>query len=515
MEEEGIFYFFEHSDSSHKLILADDASAVVSCSQEKVRFSATPGGWREEDVITALEMERVVHSTSVILTDYDPLQPALNLQSSAVKHAEDEVYDYPGKYTEIREGERYSSLRLEALSAREEVLRGTSHCRAFESGRKFGLTDYYRQDANKDYLLLSVEHSAKGGGYRSGSPGAEYVNQFECIPVAVPYRPPRNTPRPVIRGSQTAVVVGPSGEEIYTDEHGRVKVKFYWDRDGKKDENSSCWVRVSQPWAGKNWGAVAIPRIGQEVIVDFLEGDPDRPIITGRVYNAKQAPPYELPGNKTQTGIKSRSSKGGDGSAFNEIRMEDKKGEELLYVHAEKDRSVVVENDNAEEVGHDETLSVGRNQTVKVGKDRTLKVEENQEESIGSDMAVTVGSDREMTVGGDLEEEVGGDMTLTVGSDRSTTIGSNLTVKVAKDATVVVGKKGNVEFGDALSIQAKKVQIKADDEISLKVGSASITVKKSGDVEIKGTNVKVQGKGKVDVKATSKLTLKGAQIAQN
>jgi type VI secretion system secreted protein VgrG len=319
----------------------------------------------------------------------------------------------------------------------------------------------------------------------------------------------------LVQGSQTAVVVGPDGEEVYVDKHGRVKVQFHWDRKGEKDENSSCWVRVSQPWAGKNWGAVSIPRIGQEVIVGFLEGDPDRPIITGRVYNARQVPPYELPANKTQTGIKSRSSKGGNGSTFNEIRMEDKKGEELLYLHAEKDKSVVVENNNTEQVGNNETISIGHNQEITVGENRTETVEEDHEETIGVDMTLTVGSDREMTVGADLEEKVGGDMTLTVGSDRSTSVGSDLTLKVAKNAGVVVGKKGAVKVGDLCSLEAKKVQIKADDEISLKVGSASITMKKNGNVDIMGKNITVKGQSKVNVKASGKVTVKGAQIAQN
>jgi type VI secretion system secreted protein VgrG len=515
MEEEGIFYFFEHSGSGHKLVLADDASAISPCVQERARFSGTPGGWLEEDVIAGLEKEHVVHPTKVTLTDYDPLQPTLNLQSSAVKQSEDEIYDYPGKFSKTKDGERYSALRLEELSTLEEVLRGSSDCRAFESGRQFALIDYYRQDANDDYLLLSVEHVAKGGGYRSGPGEAHYSNRFECIPVKVPYRPSRRAPKQLIRGSQTAVVVGPGGEEIYTDKHGRVKVQFHWDRKGGKDENSSCWIRVSQPWAGKNWGAVAIPRIGQEVIVDFLEGDPDRPIITGRVYNAKQVPPYNLPGNKTQTGMKSRSSKGGDGATFNEISMEDKKGEELLYLHAEKDKKVIVENNNSESVGNDETISIGHSQALTVGKDRTETVDHDHEETIGSNMTLTVGSDREMTVGSDLDETVGGDMTLTVGSDGSTKIGSDLSVTVGKNGTVTIGKKGTLKVGDVCSVQAKKIQIKADDEISIKVGSASITMKKSGDVEIKGKAIKMQGSSKVDVKAGGKITLKGAQVAQN
>lgn len=508
MEEEGIFYFFEHSGSAHTLVLADDPSAISACAQDRARFSSTPGGWGDEDVITDLEKEKAVHSTAVILNDYDPLQPALNLQSSAVKKSEDEIYDYPGKFSKTRDGERYSALRLEELSSMEEVLRGSGDCRAFESGRKFSLVDYYRQDANDDYLLLSVEHSAKGGGYLTGREEPSYENRFECIPAKVPYRPPRRIGKQFIRGSQTAVVVGPGGEEIYTDEHGRVKVQFHWDRNGKKDENSSCWIRVSQPWAGKNWGAVTIPRIGQEVIVDFLEGDPDRPIITGRVYNAKQIPPYALPGNKTQTGIKSRSSMGGDGATFNEIRMEDKKGEEVLYLHAEKDKQVVVENDRFEDVGHDESVTigndrsetVGNNEGISVGSNQTLSVGKDRSVSVGANMSLSVASNNTDDVGSDDTESIGKNKSTSVGKDRSLTIGENYTVKVGKNHTEDVGKAYALKVKDGILIDSKK-------EIVIRSGSASITLKKNGDIEIKGKKISVKGSGDV--------VIKGSKIAEN
>src|SRR5690606_14165428 len=198
------------------------------------------------------------------------------------------------------------------------------------------------------------------------------------IPHSVTYRPPRQAKKPVVRGSQTAVVVGKAGEEIWTDKHGRVKLHFHWDRDSRKDENSSCWVRVASPWAGKGWGMINIPRIGQEVIVDFLEGDPDRPIITGRVYNAEQVPPYELPANQTQSGTKSRSSKGGGTENFNEIGMEDKECEKLLYSHAEKNKEVEVDNDRTESVGNDERISIGHDRKESVGNDETINFGKNR-----------------------------------------------------------------------------------------------------------------------------------------
>jgi type VI secretion system secreted protein VgrG len=515
MEEEGIFYFFEHSDSGHKLILADDPSAIPDCAQKEVEYSGSPGGWTDEDVITSVVREHSVYTTSVTLNDYDHLQPSLDLLSSAVQTSDDEIYDYPGKFTDTKAGERYASLRLEALSTTGERLRGTSQCRTFQSGHQFVLKDYFKAEPKKGCLLVSVTHTARGGGYRSRGDTAHYGNEFECVPVEAPYRPPRATEKPVVRGSQTAVIVGPSGEEIYTDEHGRVKVQFFWDRKGKKDENSSCWIRVSQPWAGKNWGAVTIPRIGQEVIIDFLEGDPDRPIVTGRVYNKIQTPPYALPANKTQTGIKSRSSKGGDGGTFNEIRMEDKKGEELLYVHAEKDKRVIVENDRSEEVGHDESIDigndraekVGNNENIGIGNDRSISVGNNESISVGGnqtevvsdDQSISVGGNRGVDVGKNHSESIGGAMSLEIGKDRTLQVGANLTVKV--------GKAHKEETTKGYSLKAEEIFLEAKNQIEIKVGKAQIIMKKNGDIQIKGNKINIKGSGDVVVK--------GSKIAEN
>lgn len=517
LAEEGIFYFFEHSESSHRLILADDPSSIPPCEQKEVRVGTRPRGEDWEDTIQILERGMAVHPTSVSLTDYDHLQPSLNLLSSASAGGYEEVYDYPGEFSDTSQGERYAGLRLEALTSSRETIQGQSEVRAFRSGHRFSLVDYAVEAANQAYLLVSVEHRAKESSYGASGEGEvpQYRNHFRCIPASLPYRPEPPGEPPFVRGSQTAVVVGPSGEEIYTDEHGRVKVHFHWDREGKKDENSSCWVRVSQPWAGKSWGAVAIPRIGQEVIVDFLEGNPNRPIITGRVYNGAQVPPYDLPANKTQTGIKSRSTKGGSGSTFNEIRMEDKKGEELLYLHAEKDRRAVVENNNTESVGNDESTTVGHDQLVDVEHVRTVKVGKDHSESVGEKQEITIGADRSLAVGGGLEESVGEDMKLSVSGDLTEEMGGDRSISIGSDWTVKAGSKGKLLIGKDFVLLAKKIAIEASDEISLKVGSASITLKKSGDVEVKGMNVKVDGKGKVDVKASSKVTLKGAQVVGN
>ena len=212
------------------------------------------------------------------------------------------------------------------------------------------------------------------------------------MPADIPYRPPLTAPRPLIRGPQTAMVTGPAGEEIWTDKYGRVKVQFHWDREGKRDEKSSCWVRVSQAWAGPGFGGIHVPRIGQEVIVEFLEGDPDRPLVTGRVYNAQAMPPYGLPASATQSGIKSNSTKGGGGS--NELRFEDKKGQEQVWLHAQKNEDIVVENDKTENVGHDETIGIGNDRTETVGHDETMTVANNRTRNVGVNETVTIGGNQ-------------------------------------------------------------------------------------------------------------------------
>src|SRR3989441_6541171 len=255
-------------------------------------------------------------------------------------------------------------------------------------------------------MLVSVPTAGSTDYGSTAADVFEYHNAFVVLPHNVLFHPPRTSRKPLVWGSQTALVVGKSGEEIWTDKHGRVKVHFHWDRNGKKNEDSSCWVRVATSWAGKTWGAIQIPRLGQEVIVDFLEGDPDRPIITGRVYNAEQTPPYTLPGDQTQSGVKSRSSKGGGTDNFNEIRFEDKKGSEQVVVHAEKDELIDVEHDETVKIGTDRTESVGANENIKIGKDRA--------ESVGSNESITIEKNRTESVGGDESVSISGNRSLSV-----------------------------------------------------------------------------------------------------
>jgi len=502
MEEEGIFYFFEHTKDKHVLVLADANSAVKPCpDQPTARMAVQVGEWQEQDVVTEFEREHAVHTGKITLRDYDYLQPTLQLESSISGDGKAEIYEYPGSYAKPDEGDRYARLRLEEQEAWMQVSRGASTCRAFQSGGRFDLKEHYRADANQTYTLATVRHSARAGGYQPGEPEVfEYHNAFVALPHGVPFRPPRVSRKPLIWGSQTAVVVGKSGEEIWTDKHGRVKIQFHWDRTGKKNEDSSCWVRVASVWSGKGWGAIQVPRIGQEVIVDFLEGDPDRPIITGRVYNAEQTPPYALPGNQTQSGVRSRSSKGGSGENFNEIRLEDKKGSEQVLIHAEKDMQVEVEHDRSESIGNDETVNIGSNRTESVGKNESINIEKDRTESVGGDESVSISGNRSLAVSKDETIDVGGKRTDSVGKEEEVTIGDKRTHNVAKDDTLSVGKNLTVNAGDS---------------ITLKTGDASITMKKNGDIQIKGKNVSIEGSGKINVKASSDVNIKGSKVTNN
>ncbi len=375
MEEYGIFYFFKHEQDKHTLVMGDDASANANCpGQNQFRFYFETHAVLDEDVVDGWHAEQELRTGKCTLTDYNFETPSSSLLATSATldsvggNSQYDTYDYPGKYLNKGEGVPLTKIRMQEEEAVHLVINGTSDARSMVSGYKFTLTEHYREDMNTSYLLTDIEHHARTTGFGSRRGGTEehYSNSFRCIPASVPFRPLRSTPHPTIMGPQPAVVVGPSGEEIYTDKYGRIKVQFFWDRQGKKDENSSCWIRVSQFWAGKNWGVIFLPRIGQEVMVDFLEGDPDQPLVTGRVYNAEQMPPYTLPDNMTQSVMKTRSSKGGGTDNFNEIHFEDKKGSEMFFIHAEKDMTREVENDDSLTVGHDQTIDVKNNRTETV-----------------------------------------------------------------------------------------------------------------------------------------------------
>jgi type VI secretion system secreted protein VgrG len=403
MEDEGIFYFFQHSDGSHTMVVADNPDANEPCPvQDSVRYEAVGGFGEREDTVLDWTVTEQLRSGLMTLRDHNFQLPEKALDVSEPTsisrggNSQLEIYDYPGDYAKLfkdpdkrldkveEEGQKLVRLRMEREETAYKEANGTSDVRAFCTGFRFSLTNHFRSDWNADWVLTSVHHSAvQSPAYRSEEvAGQAYSNSFTCIPHKVPFLPERATPKPVVRGPHTALVVGPPGEEIFPDKFGRVKVQFFWDRQGKKDDNSSCWTRVSHPWAGKNWGFITIPRIGHEVVVEFLEGDPDQPIVVGSVYNVENMPPYALPDNKTQTGIKTRSSKGGGSANFNEIRFEDKKSHEDLYVHAERTLTGIVEADETRDVGGSRTTTIYKNdtETVKTG-DHLLTIEQGNREA--------------------------------------------------------------------------------------------------------------------------------------
>jgi type VI secretion system secreted protein VgrG len=467
LEQEGIYYYFKHADGRHTLVLADAAS----CHDPFKDFEEIPfrghesGSGPDTDFISSWQFARSIQPGVFAHDDYDFERPSVELlakKSHSQKHdlADYEVYDFPGEYLKKPDGEQYASARIEELAAQFEIAQAATNSRGLATGRLFKLTDQPRDDQNREYLVLSSNYALEYSDYESlpDSKGNDYRCSFQCMSSRQQFRPQRSTPKPSVQGPQTAIVVGPSGDEIYTDKYGRIKVLFHWDRHGKKDENASCWMRVSYPWAGKGWGAVHIPRIGQEVIVDFLEGDPDEPLVTGRVYNAEQMPPYDLPANKTQSGIKSRSSQGGGGANFNEFRFEDKKGSELVSLHAEKDQAISVENDETHTVGHDRTKTIDHDETTHVKHDRTETVDNNESITIGVNRTEQVGANEKISIGANRTESVVANETINIGANRAITVGANETATVAAMRTHTVGANEAITVGAAQEITVGAAQ---------------------------------------------------------
>jgi type VI secretion system secreted protein VgrG len=507
MEEEGIYYYFTHEDGKHTLVLSDSANSHdPTPNHAELPYFPSEEKGIERHHIYAWRTAAEVQPGKYTLQEFDYLNPKANLESKSTSqrshsYADLEMFDYPGFYVIASEGNDYVQRRLQELQAAYAEVDGAARARWLATGATFTLTDHTRSDQNKEYLVTAASYAAESedfepAGVPPDNPG--FFVEFRGVLKSTQYRPSRRTPKPFVQGPQTAIVVGKSGEEIWTDEHGRVKVQFHWDRLGKKDENSSCWIRVASPWAGNAWGAIQLPRIGQEVVVNFLEGDPDQPIITGRVYNADNKPPYTLPDNKTQSGVKSRSSKEGDTTMFNELRFEDKKGEEEIYFHAEKNFTRVVENDDTLKVGlekkdpGDQTITIHNNQSLVVG---------NSEANDGS-QTVEVYKNRtaSLKTGDDTLKVEQGSQTVEINTNRSTTI-----------------KTGD----DTLKISAGLRTVEAAKSIELKVGASSIKIEPA-KITIKSPEIAIEGTAKVDVKAAmtqvagdATLILKGGIIKIN
>lgn len=496
LEEEGIFYFFEHEQNKHTLVFGDRPPDCPNCANlSTVPFrTAAEKPWIETDVVTAAVLEQAVVSTKYQATDYDFTAPSTSLLCSVSGQGTGgTIYEYPGLYTSKDDGDARGKIRFDELQSLAKGLSGESICRTFRVGHKFTLSTHPRQDLNTEYVLHTVVH--RGGRH-------VYANSFTGFPSSEPFRPPRNAIKPRIPGTQTAVVVGKSGEEIWTDKYGRIKVQFHWDQLGKNDENSSCWIRVAQGWAGKNWGAMWLPRIGQEVVVAFLDGDPDRPLIVGSVYNGQQPVPYTLPDDETKSTLKSNSSKGGNG--FNELRFEDKAQSEEIYIHAQKDMKVDVLNDLTWTIDHDETA------TVKNDRTRTI--------SEGNDALTVSKGNRSVTVSqGDETLTVSqGKRTVTVTGAETHTSKDGFTHEVTGDCTVKVTGNVTIQATGSITIKAgTSLELDAGTSLTLKAGTslsgnAGTSLSLSG-----GVSAELKGSASATVEGGGTLTLKGGMVSIN
>ncbi|MGP0065851.1 MAG: type VI secretion system Vgr family protein [Isosphaeraceae bacterium] len=559
MEEEGIFYFFTHSNGSHQMIVADTPQSNPDVpGPTTLIYETIEGGTRTEDRVHRWEKSQTLRSGKYRLWDYcfelpgknlEAVKPTLaSVQVGTVTHKlqvggndQLEIYDYPGLYAQrfdgvtpsggdrssdvqniFQDNTRTVGIRMQEETAASMLLEGDSTCRQLAAGCKFTLDRHF--NGNGSYVLTRVEHLAGAGnsytnmGVSDSAPS--YRNTFHCIPAALPFRPARTIPRPRIDGTQTAVVVGNSGDEIFTDKYGRIKVQFPWDRQGQNNADSSCWIRVATPWAGTQWGIIHIPRVGQEVVVAFEEGDPDRPIVVGSVYNAQEMPPYALPDNMTQSGYIDRSSKSGDATTFNQLQFEDKKGSELIYFHAEKDFSRYVENNDTLQVGSDkkdkgdQTIQIFNNQSLSVGTGKTNADDGSQ--------TITVYNNQTLTVGDSSAKS--GSQTITVYKDRTETVKTgNETVTIEQGNRSITVQKGNdsheisqgnrsvtIDMGnDTLTITQGNQTVKlnagasstqAMQSITLTVGSNSIKIDQTG-ITLQGTMIKIQGQAQVQAQA--------------
>lgn len=565
LEEEGIAFSCVHQAATHVVVLTDSVTSFdpVPGYERVPYFPPDAQRARALEHLDSWKTAQHIAPGAYVHTDYDFLRPTASLLTKATGkhlHAMDhfEVYDYPGKYVTTEEGDAYARVRLEEQHALLEVAHAEGNVRGLSVGSLFSLREHPGERHNREYLVVAAEYTLRAPELRSGDTDEQPPFRVKLVATDSkrPFRPQRRTRRAVVQGVQTATVVGPPGEEIWTDEQGRVKLKFHWDRAEGAHEGSSCWVRVAQAWAGDGFGAVHIPRIGQEVVVDFLEGDPDRPLVTGRVYNGRNPPPYALPANRSQSGIKSRSSKGASASRFNELRFEDLAGKEEIHVQAERDLTLLIKNDEHRNVGHDQTLSVGHDRTKTVQGDETASVGGSRSASVAKSESISVGGSRNQTIGTIESVNIGAARTTTIGAADSLSVGAvqainvggSRSVTVAGSEVVAVGgsRSANVAKNDSASIagnrsaqvgkndellvEGRRVQnvgksdllhvkdtleIVSDKDIVLKSGDATLTLKKNGDISIKGKNLSFDGSGKVRIKASSQLVLKGSKISEN
>ncbi|HFN5908289.1 type VI secretion system Vgr family protein [Escherichia coli] len=380
MQEWGIYWWFEHSENSHTLVLADAINVHKACADSPLVCYYQKGLKLDKEFIHTITANESLRSGQWVLNDFDFMKPRSLLKSTVANPretglAEYEHYEWPGDYFTKSEGEMLTRIRMEEQRSPGSRVQGSGNIRTLMTGFTFTLENYPTAEVNREYLLVQTTLFIQDNAQHSGQEQHfSYSTSFELHPTSEVYRPQRTLSKPHTKGPQSAIVTGPAGQEIWTDKYGRVKVQFGWDRYGKNDENSSCWVRVSYPWAGKGFGGIQIPRIGQEVLVDFKNGDPDLPIIVGRTYNQDTMPPWGLPGAATQSGFYSHTIGGGPTNA-NALRFEDKPGGEEVWLHAEKDQRIEVNNNESHWVGNNRLKVIDKTETAIIGEERSLTVQ--------------------------------------------------------------------------------------------------------------------------------------------
>lgn len=527
LEEEGIFYFFEHYEDKHVIVFSDTNSGYLYMpGKRQIPFNTNDGMVPGKESVFDFIYSRRVRPGKVSQRDYYYKHTNLDLttQRQGKASAQREVYDFPGNYFNEERGTYLANVRLERLLVLGETAEGQSSCPRMMPGHEWELSGH---DYAGKYLPVAVIHHGAQPqvlGEHAGDGGFRYDNEFIAVPATVTVRPQIVADRPVIVGLQTAVVTGSSGEEIHADPDGylRVKVQFPWDRRGRKDGRTSCWVRVGQPWGGGGWGTQFLPRVGDEVLVTFLEGDPDRPMVIGSAYNSENQPPYALPASKTQSGIRTRSYPNGGTDNFHELRFEDKKGSEEIYLQSEKDWNILVKNDKGQTVGRDESLTVGNNRSKTVGVDqsesvgvnKSIQVGANHNESIGANMTLSVGGFKNETVGINSLETIGGAKEIAIGGLYQVAVGGVMNETVAGAKTEEVGLAKAVFVGNNMSENVK------GDRTTNTNGNYTETISakyyaKANEYVIEASKITLKAGSSSIVMDGSSITIKASKIFQN
>lgn len=503
--EEGIFFFQRHDpEGRHTIVVVDRPEALPdSKGQETLSYNGMASGSVKGVYCSSFSFREKLTATRFVQRDYTFKAPAANMQHAhkppMLNGAKQDytLYDYPGRFKEDVPGESFTRNKIEGLRVEASLAHGMANTPLLVAGHSVTLSDHTTQELNRRWRLLSVEHS---GGQpqalqeEAGEGSAWYSCSFTAQSSILPYRVPPQL-KPVVDGPQIAKVVGPPGEEIYCDEHGRVKILFPWDRYGKGDDTSSCWVRVSNGWSGAMYGHIAIPRIGHEVIVDFLEGDPDQPIITGRTYHATNKPPYELPQNKTKMVLRSDTHKAPKGKiGFNELSFEDQDGAEEVYLHAERNNRIKVKHDREKEVDHDQIEKIGNNKSISVGANHSEIIALNKIVSVGISHTETIGLNMAIAVGLNREVQVGQNLSQAVGTNKSETVGETSSEEVGKTKHTWVGKRYYIDVGEDLNIVAGK-------KLTIQVGDAMFVMTSDGIIRRMGKHLVDEGEDRIQLKS--------------